>query len=431
MKTNFYKLLCGCLILMIAVCNLEAFAQDVNSKMAAGPDGQPGPSDDQVITMTTATGDFSWTSSGSPRWVSIYLRPLMDTYEKIRLSNIQVGFNEIPPPGASIYIETKPGSGPQGAIVRTYYSQAQIPEVVMSEEGSYQIHIRFYSTNVSTISFSYEKVAYYEFGEDVTSNGDYSFTIGKETVADGDHSFAGGYRSKSKGTYSFAIGAYSSANGYSSLAAGYGSVTNSSYSFATGYYTRAGYAALSSGWRALSNAHISMAQGYETQSNSYSAAVFGRYNVGSTSADKYNWVDSNTIFEIGIGSSANARENAFTVLKNGKIGIGEEMHSDAQMAGDYKLFVNGGIKSTAVRVMQAPWADFVFEKEYKLRSLAEVKSYIEENKRLPDMPSAEQVGEEGVDLAEVNAKLLQKIEELTLYLLEQEDRIKQLESRLK
>lgn len=66
-----------------------------------------------------------------------------------------------------------------------------------------------------------------------------------------------------------------------------------------------------------------------------------------------------------------------------------------------------------------PWPDFVFEKEYELPSLYHVEEYIEENGHLENIPSAAEVSEDGISLGEMNAKLLQKIEELTLYVIQQ------------
>ncbi len=76
--------------------------------------------------------------------------------------------------------------------------------------------------------------------------------------------------------------------------------------------------------------------------------------------------------------------------------------------------------------------DYVFYDDYKLRSLLELQKYIEENGHLPNIPSAKQMEKEGVLLKEMNLKLLEKIEELTLYLLGQDKTIKQeqLKSRL-
>ena len=82
------------------------------------------------------------------------------------------------------------------------------------------------------------------------------------------------------------------------------------------------------------------------------------------------------------------------------------------------LAVEGKVAAREVQVLAAGWPDFVFEKDYKLPSLEEVSSFIEQNHHLPNVPSAAQVEKEGMELGKMNAVLLQKIEELTLYLLE-------------
>ena len=76
------------------------------------------------------------------------------------------------------------------------------------------------------------------------------------------------------------------------------------------------------------------------------------------------------------------------------------------------------------------WPDYVFSENYKLKPLETVEKYVQENKHLPGIPSAENVEENGVDLGMMNAKLLEKVEELTLYLIEQNKRISELESKL-
>ena len=76
------------------------------------------------------------------------------------------------------------------------------------------------------------------------------------------------------------------------------------------------------------------------------------------------------------------------------------------------------------------WQDAVFNSNYNLRSLEEVSSYIKENKHLPDIPSADEVVKNGIDLGEKNALLLKKIEELTLYMLQQQKEIDMLKSAI-
>ena len=95
---------------------------------------------------------------------------------------------------------------------------------------------------------------------------------------------------------------------------------------------------------------------------------------------------------------------------------------------NYKLDVNGTIRANEV-IVNTTGADFVFDADYKLRSLDEVKSYIEANNHLPEVPSAGEMQQKGMSVSEMQTVLLQKIEELTLYILEQDKRIKELESR--
>ena len=76
------------------------------------------------------------------------------------------------------------------------------------------------------------------------------------------------------------------------------------------------------------------------------------------------------------------------------------------------------------------WADIVFEDGYALPSLSAVETFIESNGHLPDVPSADEIVEDGRDVAKINAKLLQKIEKLTLYTIEQDRQLLQLEKRL-
>jgi hypothetical protein len=99
----------------------------------------------------------------------------------------------------------------------------------------------------------------------------------------------------------------------------------------------------------------------------------------------------------------------------------------------YKLTVNGGIYALDLRIRPdlSNTADFVFEEGYPLMSLEQVESKIKANKHLPGIPSAKEMVEEGVSVAEMQAKLLQKIEELTLYVIDQNKEIKTLKEQVK
>ncbi|RED42166.1 hypothetical protein DFQ10_10961 [Winogradskyella eximia] len=97
------------------------------------------------------------------------------------------------------------------------------------------------------------------------------------------------------------------------------------------------------------------------------------------------------------------------------------------MNDSYRLFVEGGILTEKVKVAlrsTANWADFVFENDYKLPSLREVEAFIKKNKHLPGIESADELVENGLDLADMQAKQMQKIEELTLYTIEQDKVLK-------
>ena len=98
---------------------------------------------------------------------------------------------------------------------------------------------------------------------------------------------------------------------------------------------------------------------------------------------------------------------------------------------NYKLAVKGKIICEELKVKYAgTWSDYVFKKDYKLRDLKEVESFIAEHNHLPDVPSEQEVKENGFESGEMDATLLRKIEELTLYMIEQDKRIKELELQL-
>ena len=111
--------------------------------------------------------------------------------------------------------------------------------------------------------------------------------------------------------------------------------------------------------------------------------------------------------------------------KNGDVGIGT---TDTK---GFKLAVKGKIGSEEIQV-NAPgyWPDYVFASDYKLKSLDEVETYIEQNNHLPDIPSEKEVKEKGINLGDMNAKLLQKIEELMLYTIQQQKEIEKLKEKI-
>lgn len=102
---------------------------------------------------------------------------------------------------------------------------------------------------------------------------------------------------------------------------------------------------------------------------------------------------------------------------------------------DYKLFVKDGILTEKLKVANSDdyinWSDFVFDDDYKLMSLGNLESYIKTNRHLPEIPTAKEVAQDGIDVAAMDAKLLQKIEELTLYVIELKKEMETMKQELK
>ena len=128
-----------------------------------------------------------------------------------------------------------------------------------------------------------------------------------------------------------------------------------------------------------------------------------------TSATKFTFVTNNST-------------HCMTMLTNGNVGIGTQNPN-------YKLDVAGTIRANEI-IVNTTGADFVFAEDYQLRPLSEVKAFIKENKHLPEIKSAQEMQENGIGVNELQTQLLQKIEELTLYIIQQEERIKALETEL-
>jgi hypothetical protein len=94
-------------------------------------------------------------------------------------------------------------------------------------------------------------------------------------------------------------------------------------------------------------------------------------------------------------------------------------------------YINSKLFTKEITVKASGWSDFVFDKEYDLPSLTEVESYINKNHHLQDIPSAKEVQRDGINLGEMDAKLLRKIEELTLYVIEQNKNLLELNTYVK
>ncbi len=118
--------------------------------------------------------------------------------------------------------------------------------------------------------------------------------------------------------------------------------------------------------------------------------------------------------------------NWVTVQPNGQVIIGN--NANTQAANGYALSVGGKIIGEELKVqLQASWPDYVFNDSYKLKSFAELRTYINENNHLPGIPAAAEVEASGLEVGEMQRKMMEKIEELTLYVLQLEEKISKME----
>ena len=121
-------------------------------------------------------------------------------------------------------------------------------------------------------------------------------------------------------------------------------------------------------------------------------------------------------------------ETQMAILQNGQVRIGAT-RPDPALHGDYKLAVAGKIVGQSLYITRpASWADHVFAPNYKLRPLPELSDYIACNSHLPDVPTTDEVLCDGYDLNQMNARLLQKVEELTLYVIALNKKVATLEA---
>lgn len=132
-----------------------------------------------------------------------------------------------------------------------------------------------------------------------------------------------------------------------------------------------------------------------------------------------NTNDSHVFFA---GASPTTSNELMRIKGNGNVGIGTNNPVN-------KLEVFGTIRAREL-IIETTWADYVFEDDFKLKPLNEVAKFIKENKHLPDVPSAKYLQDNGGPVSELMTKMMQKIEELTLYSIQQENKIEALEKRL-
>ncbi len=136
-------------------------------------------------------------------------------------------------------------------------------------------------------------------------------------------------------------------------------------------------------------------------------------------------------FVIGAFATSAGMHAGIRITAEGNVGIGTPLVNNPN---NYKLAVNGtiGAKELKVEITSTTWPDYVFEKDYKLMPLVEVEKYLQLEKHLPGIPSVKEVeSDNGVLVGELQRKLLEKIEELTLYIIDQQKQIEGLKAKIK
>lgn len=316
-------------------------------------------------------------------------------------------------------------------------------------------------------------------GGNTGRRGDYSSVLGYNNFATGNYAISGGSSNSVLGSTSIALGYGNKVSGANSIALGNNDTITGLRGVAIGFANNvAGTNTISIGYmnaslgintivvgsyaKVNSNSGIVIGKGYSYSepllnnkdgimmgfgsnvstmfiSNSAGINKTGKIAIGNTTtpqAKLHVLADSNENADLllqGTGASSNAEimfqnaNNKISVSSSGKMTMNASSFSltggnvgiGCGSNRNYILAVSGGIISDKVSIKNIEdWPDYVFEDSYEVMSIDELEQYIESNSHLPSVPSRAEVLENGIDVAEMNAILLEKIEELTLYVIE-------------
>lgn len=169
-------------------------------------------------------------------------------------------------------------------------------------------------------------------------------------------------------------------------------------------------------WSLYSNKTILVEETNGLNQNIYKATISRNYN-----PDAMAIPETNNDYPLGTNVNVSIMEDVSFV--NNNMGIGTSSPA-------YKLDVCGTIRAKEIKVDLLGGCDFVFEKDYKLIKLDDLETYVNTNKHLPEIASEKEMIERGLNMKDFQLKLLQKIEELTLYTIEQNKEIKNLKKKV-
>jgi hypothetical protein len=273
-------------------------------------------------------------------------------------------------------------------------------------------------------------------GNNSASSGTQNFLSLFPTISQGTTGSTAGYRTLFISTYLASTGSgvanYLIDAGTNTLVSGLGTHTSKFVVTSTGN--------VGIGTATPTSPFAVMANGTGVSINPHGGTYFGSlaFNRDATLGNIYDptgsafqinngGTDNNLHFQVYSGSGSQVTNNALVINgSNGSVGIG------TANTFTYMLAVNGSAIATSMTVkLYGNWPDFVFKPNYHLLPLNEVKTYIDQNSHLPDMPSAEEVSKEGINLGEMNKRLVKKVEELTLYIIESDKLGKDRDAQLK
>lgn len=157
--------------------------------------------------------------------------------------------------------------------------------------------------------------------------------------------------------------------------------------------------------------------GSTTMLNHYGMGVFEIKETGISETQAY----MSSYFGVNFFTEG---KNRMRINQGGIVSIGADINLTTPQSSKYKLYVSGGIRTEEVKIdLKSNWADYVFDDNYDLKSLKEVEDYVAENKHLPGIPSAQDVAKDGIEVGEMQKLQMEKIEELTLYTIQQQKMI--------
>lgn len=341
-------------------------------------------------------------------------------------------------------LRDNPNSGDNNVFLGDYTDTASSPGFRSTAVGSYALsqNTAGYNTAVGSTSMRYNTTGTSNaaFGEKAMQNN----TTGSTNSALG----SGAMQNNSTGSKNTAVGfqslftntaSFNTAVGYYSLNKNTSGSSNTAIGLQSLYLNTTGQNDVALGANCLfgnttGNDNTAVGFGLFTNStgNENTGVGFGALG-GNSSGTGNTALGSNADVSVNNLTNATAigyyakvaQSNSLILGGTGsyavKVGIGTT-------SPQYTLSVNGTIQAKEVRV-ETGWSDFVFEKSYKLRSLNDVEKYINQNHHLPEIPSASDIQKNGLAVADVQTKMMQKIEELTLYIIQLQKEIDALKSK--